>query len=101
MNAKAGPPATALSMTKWQKIAALNAGLLVGITASLFVVPPRTPLWIWGTASGFLFVLMNYLFFRRQRSGTREHKIGLTTTIAGSLGVALLLFELILRYLHR
>jgi len=44
---------------------------------------------------------LNYLSFGRQRSANGARKIGLRNTILGSLALALLLLELIFRYLRR
>ena len=88
-------------MSTWKKVALVNGGWVIGIVISLFVVPPGTPLWLWATVSGLVLAVLNYLFFGRQRRATDERKIGATTTVVGTLGVLVLLLELIFRYVHR
>jgi hypothetical protein len=87
-------------MSGWKKAMLMNGGWLMGIVISLFVVPPKTPLWMWGTVSGLALVLLNYLFFGRQRKAAGGRKVGLVTTVVGGLGILILFLDVILRHLH-
>lgn len=88
-------------MSGWKKVMLVNGGWLIGVVISLFVVPPKTPLWAWATVSGLALVLLNYLVFGRQRKATGGRKAGLVTTVVGGLGILILVLDVILRHLHR
>jgi hypothetical protein len=85
-------------MTTWKKFAILNAGALVGILASLFIVPASTPLWIWGVSSALAVLLFNYGALKYRPSPDRK-KGGMSSTIVIALGFGLLLLELAIRFL--
>jgi hypothetical protein len=85
----------------WKVIVLVNVGGLIGVGISLFTVPPRTPLWLWATLSGLVLVIFNWLLFRRRRLATEGSKSPLTTIVVGSIGVVVLVVELIFRYRHR
>jgi hypothetical protein len=62
-------------MSTWKNIAIVNAGGLAGITISLFIVSPQTPLWLFAALSAAVLVGLNYFCFRRQTaSGERKTK---------------------------
>jgi len=88
-------------MTKWKKVALLNGGWIAGIIISLFLVPSNTSFALWAMTAAVILAGLNYLSFGRQRSANGARKIGLRNTILGSLALALLLLELIFRYLRR
>jgi hypothetical protein len=85
----------------WKVIVLVNVGALIGVGVSLFTIPPRTPLWLWASVSCLVLAILNYLFLRQRRMPTERPRVGLTTTLVGSIGVVFLLVELILRYWHR
>src|SRR5436309_14017648 len=73
-----------------------------GVLISLFIVPPSTPVWLWATVSAaFLLVLKCYLLFRLKRKTTGEREVGFRSTLVRSVGVLILLLELLSRFLHR
>jgi hypothetical protein len=55
-------------MSGWKKVVLINGACLTGIGSSLFMVPPKTPLWLWATVAGLAVLLLNYLFFGRKRN---------------------------------
>jgi hypothetical protein len=42
-----------------RKLLVLNVGLAGGVIASIFMVPARTPLWLWGLVCGLAVVAIN------------------------------------------
>jgi len=88
-------------MSMWKKMAFVNGGGLVGIVISLFIVSPRTPLWLWAVVSGGTLIALNYACFRWRRTTNSQGKSGTTSTVVILLGLMVLLLELVLRYLHR
>jgi uncharacterized membrane protein YfcA len=87
-------------MSTWKKLALLNAGWVIGIFISLFLVPPSTPLWLWATVSGLFIAILNYIFFGRQRRAPNRRKNDAMTTAVASVGLLVLLLELIYWYMH-
>jgi hypothetical protein len=88
-------------MSAWEKVALVNVGGLLGIGVSLFEVPPKTPLWVWGTASVVCLAVFNYFLFHRLQKSTGDRQAASSTSIVMWLGVAVLFFELVFRYWHR
>ncbi len=87
-------------MSMWKKIVLVNGGGLVGIIISLFVVSPRTPLWVWAVVSVAALAVLNYVCFVWRRAAGGGSKSGAKSTVIIALGVVVLLLDLILRYLH-
>ena len=87
-------------MSTWKKVALVNGGGLAGIIISLFIVSPKTPLWLWATLSGAAVVALNYVSFAWRRQAKDDRKSGARSTGIIVLGLAVLLMDLILRYLH-
>ncbi len=79
----------------------MNGGGLAGIGLSLFVVPPNTPLWLWGTVSVVALAVFNYLLARRLRRGTGDSTFVRTSGSVAWLGVVFFLLELVFRFWHR
>jgi hypothetical protein len=90
-----------MAMNTWKKITFVNMGGLLGIGISLFTVPPKTPLWIWATASVVWLAVVNYLLILRLRKGNGARKISSAPSIVIWLGVVAMLLELVFRYWHR
>lgn len=85
----------------WKMIVLANVGGLAGVGISLFTVPPSTPLWLWATLSGLVLVIFNWLLFKRRRVVTGDPKPRLTSIVVVSVGVVILLVELMSRYWRR
>ena len=86
-------------MSTWKKLLVANLGGLAGIVLSLFIVPPKTPLWIWTSISACVLLVFNYvaLTYKPKRDG-RRNSVWSTVTIA--MGFGMLLLELALRVLR-
>ncbi len=87
-------------MSSWKKIVLVNGGGFVGIIISLFVVSPKTPLWLWAVVSAGALAVLNYVCFGWRRTASGGSKSGAKSTAIIALGVVVLLLDLILRYLH-
>jgi hypothetical protein len=83
---------------RWQKFTLLNVGLLLGVLASLFMVPGNTPTWLWAAISTTVVASMNYLAFARLRKVERGESIKYTklTTLVIALGFVFFLIDLFL-----
>lgn len=79
----------------------MNMGGLFGIGLSLFIVPPRTPLWIWATLSVLCLAAFNCFLVLRLRRNTSERKTDPLSGVVIGLAFALLVLELAFRYWHR
>jgi len=88
-------------MSKWKKIAVVNGGGLVGIIVSLFVVSPHTPMWLFALVSAGALSALNYACFGRLHTAGGKLNGGIKNTIVISLGITVLLLELLFRYWHR
>jgi len=88
-------------MSLWKKIALVNSGGLVGIIISLFIVSPRTPLWVWAVVSAAALAVLNYVCFGWRRTASSDAKSGAKSTVIIALGVVVLVLDLVLRYLDR
>ena len=89
-------------MKKWQKFTVLNAGLFLGVLASIFVVPSDTPVWLWGAISIVVIAAMNYALFRKLKSAAGaqgEQSKGSTLIIA--VGFLTFVIDLLYRFVHR
>ena len=77
------------NMSAWKKVVVVNGGGLVGIAISLFVVSPRTPLWLWAAVSVAALAALNYVFLvwhGTARSGGGP-KSGARSTAVIAIGV--------------
>jgi len=86
----------------WQIFAALNVGLVLGISASLFMVPGNTPFWLWAAISGCFIMAANYLLFARLRKtsepeSTKDTKL---SPVLAWVGVLIFLLDLVLRLIQ-
>lgn len=88
-------------MRTWKMIGAVNGGALIGFVISLFIVPPRTPVWMWMTFCAAFLLLINYIFFVRKRKNTVDGQAGRTGTVVVTIGFLILLVELLVRFLTR
>lgn len=86
-------------MSRWKKVLVFNAGWLIGITISLFVVPPSTPLWMWASLSILVLALLNYVSFKQKREAASGRNIAAATTVVW-LGIIVLLLDLLVRHLR-
>lgn len=88
-------------MKPWKGFVLMNGAWMIGILASVFILPPSTPVWQWATVSaGVLLVFNGHLLFRLKRKTTGERKVGLGSTVVASVGALILLLELLSRFLH-
>jgi hypothetical protein len=78
----------------WQKFTLLNVGMVLGLFASLFVIPRNTAIWILVVLFSAIVGTMNYLLFMRLRKtagGKSAKDTGLSSVI---LFVGFLIFVL-------
>jgi hypothetical protein len=80
----------------------VNVGALAGIGVSLFIVSPRTPLWLFAALSVVSVAVLNYvcLGWRRTANGETGNSPSRSTVVI-CLGCLVLLLDLILRYVNR
>jgi hypothetical protein len=88
-------------MSTWKKVVLVNAGGLIGVVISLFIVSPQTPLWLWGVLSAAAIAGLNYFCFGWRRTATSGAKNGVTSAIVIGVGLVVLLLDLLLRHVHR
>ena len=80
----------------------VNVGAIVGIGASLFVVPRKTPFWLWATIAGATLLAMNiYLYCQKDLSKPHSKASSKTWQIAGLLGFGLFIVDIILSQYFR
>jgi hypothetical protein len=90
-------------MSTWKKIALVNSGALVGICISLFIVPPKTPLWLFATVGVVSVVVWNLIILRliilrpSQNKDNRGGDSSKTNTVIIIVGFLLLMFEFLNR----
>jgi hypothetical protein len=87
-------------MKMWKKVVLFNAGWLLGIGLSLFVVPRQTPLWLWATLSSITLAFLDFVFFGRQNSRELSNN-GRFFSVVGCLGLVIFFLDILYRYLHR
>ncbi|MGH9504536.1 MAG: hypothetical protein ACRD20_16920 [Terriglobales bacterium] len=88
-------------MSTGKKIAVVNGAGVVGIIISLFIVSPRTPMWLFAALSAAVLATLNYACFGRRQTASGERKIGINGTVLTALGFGVLLLELFFRFWHR
>ena len=88
-------------MSTRKKFVLFNVGLLAGIFISIFLAPPDTPVWLWATISVVVLAVMNFLTLRRLKTASTERKSSVGSTVVITLGVLVLLLDLVYRYLNR
>jgi predicted membrane channel-forming protein YqfA (hemolysin III family) len=100
--AKSFTPDMQLKKT-WQKFTLLNISLVLGLIASLFVVPGNTPLGWLAVVFGASVAVMNCLLFARLRkpTGRESASDSRLSTVIVSAGVVIFLLDLLLTYIHR
>lgn len=85
-------------MKTWQKFGAVNAGALVGIFVTIFVLPPSTPVWVWAIVAMAALVVLNYVLvkrLKRPRASTPGTQRFVTVVIF--IGFLLFLLDMALR----
>jgi hypothetical protein len=87
---------------RWQKFTVLNAGLLIGIFASLFVIPASTSIWLVAAVSAAIVGVMNVLLFRRLRSAEAETSVNdsKSSTVIIAVGFLIFLIDLAFGLAH-
>jgi ABC-type branched-subunit amino acid transport system permease subunit len=90
------------SVTTWKRALVVNVGALLGIGISLFVVSPRTPLWLFAILSVVSVAVLNYVCFGWRRTANGETGSSPSKSkVVICLGCLVLLLDLILRYVNR
>src|SRR5580704_12306560 len=69
-----------MPMSTWKKVVLMNGGGLIGILLSLFIVLPKTPLWLWATISAAALAALNYVSFGRRPTASGGSKSGWKST---------------------
>jgi uncharacterized membrane protein YfcA len=88
-------------MTTWKRALLVNAGGVIGIGVSLLIVPAQTPLWLWAVVAVVVLMVLNYVFLIWRRTDqSAPQRTPSRSTIVICLGCIVLLFDLVLRYLH-
>lgn len=89
------------AMATWKKALLVNAGGVIGIAISLFIVPAQTSLWLWAVVAVAVLMVLNYVFliWRRPEQSDPQGRPS-RSTIVICLGCLVLLLDLALRYLH-
>jgi hypothetical protein len=62
-------------MSTSRRFVVLNVASLIGVFASLFIVPKSTPFWTWAAVSALAFVLMNGALLARSRKAKDQGEI--------------------------
>jgi len=84
---------------RWQKFTLLNLGALVGVFASLFMVPANTPTWLWAAIAGVVIAVLNYLLLAKLKKverGESTKDTGLSTMVVVA-GFLVFIFDLFFR----
>ena len=85
-------------MNVWKRVLWVNVGLVVGFVASMFIVPPETPLW-WVIAPLIaLGAILNLvaLIGRREKSQMASSQSGFRSNLVIGLGFFLFLADILL-----
>ena len=79
----------------WQKVVVINLSALAGIVASAFILPPKTPVWLWVAVAIIVLAMVNYIFLIGQR---KLQTVGCRTSVANTViafGFILFLLDLL------
>ena len=87
-------------MATWKKALLVNAGGVIGVAISLFIVPAQTSFWLWVVVSVTILLVLNYAFFFWRRNGQSDQGKPNRSTLVICVGCIVLLVDLVLRYLH-
>jgi len=89
-------------MRRWKEVALVNVALMMGMFISIFTAPRNTPLWLWVGMCIGIFVVMNYIFFGRQRQdGKKNTSSRAERTVIAILGLLILLLGVLFNRWHR
>jgi uncharacterized membrane protein YfcA len=87
---------------KWQKFTVLNAGMLLGVLASIFMLPSDTPTWLWASVCIVVIVAMNYLLLGKLRgSSGAQAKLPRSSTLIIAVGFLIFVIDLLYHLAHR
>jgi len=86
-------------MSTRKKLLVANLGGLGGILVSLFIVPPRTPVWMWASISACALLVFNYVALTHKPKPERARNSAWSTVFI-AIGFGILLLELALRVLR-
>jgi len=87
-------------MSPRKELVIVNISGLIGILISMFILPPRNPVWAWACMSAVVLFLFNYvvLTHKPKLGGGDKKSSGLQ--VLGVLGVIFLLGEIVWRLIH-
>jgi len=90
-------------MKRWQKAFVMNVAILFGIVSSLFVLPAKTPFFLWLAIAALVLVALNIAMVVQDRKNTSESRpIGTkAATIAIMVGAALWILDILVHVLGR
>ena len=88
------------AMPTWKKALLVNAGGVIGVAISLFIVPAQTSFWLWVVVSVTILLVLNHVFFFWRQTGHSDQEKPSRSTLVICLGCIVLLVDLMLRYLH-
>ena len=88
-------------MATWKKALPVNAGGVIGVAISLFIVPAQTSFLLWVLVAVIILLVLNYIFLFWQHTGQSDQGKPSRSTLVICLGCIVLLMDLLLRYLHR
>jgi len=87
-------------MSTRTKLVIVNIGGLIGIFISMFIAPPRTPVWMWACISAVVLLLFNYVALTYKPKPGSGDKKSSGLEVLGILGVVFLLGEIVWRLFH-
>ncbi|MGH9715727.1 MAG: hypothetical protein ACRD4R_03225 [Candidatus Acidiferrales bacterium] len=82
----------------WQKYAVLNAGMVLGCLASVFMLPGSTPVWIWVSVCVAVIAMMNFFAFTRLRKDNKKQSSSGSRFTTAVVFVGFLIFALDLAF---
>jgi cytosine/uracil/thiamine/allantoin permease len=87
----------------WHKFAAANIGLVMGILASLWMVPGNTPLWSWLAIAGVFLAMANYLLYKKLKKTTDTESTQNTgrSTVLVWIGFLMFVLDLLFHLFRR
>ena len=87
-------------MTAPKQYAVMNCAAVAGVAASLFIVPGRTPVWLWLAVSVVVIAVLNAAFYLRSRSLSSNARTSRTRTAVIWAGTAVLIADALARWWH-
>jgi uncharacterized membrane protein YfcA len=92
---------TGLAMARWKLLCIVNVAAVVGlIAATVFLIPPQTPLWIWAISSVAVLVVLNLTFWHKTKSAQPRRSDSAAVTII-ILGFIFFLLDIIFHHYIR